>query len=494
MGDLEFCTRLVENGADLQSGFEGCMGCTPLLYSLQKKQYAIAEYLVSQGASTAGSTCERWPTRGFTAFHYAATLGSVELLRLLLEKAPSKIYVSHDPIHPIHLAVLEDNAECVKLMLDHASQGKCSILYRSIQCSNGTTNTGKGRTISDELGTLQEALGRMVNMQVRGDMLRWSWCTAHEKQFPTVLNSAKPLHIAASQGGSRIVPMLLAYGAYIDGEDSDLATPLHHAAANGQTAVIKLLLDSGANPNAVDSQLRSPCLYATDYGNVDSIRLLLKGGAEIQLRNRYGQTALHIAASRGAKDAFVFLMNTTTGYDLGAQDVLGRTILYESICQASAFPMSLLLNLAPPAGAYESRLDNILNAAVEHHSDTEVRMLLRRLPTSLLPRLLDFRALEEGTPLNVAAVLSKLDSLKLLLDSGAQLEVDGSEHGTALMGACATGRLAAVKVLVARGARTSYVRDGQCYSALLAAKYHPEVRRWLLVGRFLEGPRLLTYE
>ena len=104
------------------------MGCTPLLYSLHKEQFAIAEYLVSQGASTAGSTCESWPTRGFTPFHYAAALGSTELLRLLLEKAPEEIYVSH-PINPIHLAVLNDEAECVKLILDHASQGMKTVSY-----------------------------------------------------------------------------------------------------------------------------------------------------------------------------------------------------------------------------------------------------------------------------------------------------------------------------------------------------------------------------
>ncbi len=83
----------------------------------------IAEYLLSQGASTAGITCEVWDTRGFTAFHYAAAWGSVELLRLLLEKSPSEIYLRHDPIHPLHLAVLIDSAECVRVMIDHVSEG-----------------------------------------------------------------------------------------------------------------------------------------------------------------------------------------------------------------------------------------------------------------------------------------------------------------------------------------------------------------------------------
>ena len=132
IGDIELCVRIVESGTDLNSGIEGCPGCRPLLYSLHHGELAIAEYLVSQGASIAGSTCEAWKTRGFSAFHYAAAQGSVELLRLLLEKAPSEIHASHDPIHPIHLAVLNGNTECVELMVDHVRQGMKIDSFRSV--------------------------------------------------------------------------------------------------------------------------------------------------------------------------------------------------------------------------------------------------------------------------------------------------------------------------------------------------------------------------
>ena len=247
---------------DLRSGFGGCPGCTPLLYSLHKSRIAIAEYLVSQGASIEGDTCQGWTSRGFTAFHYAAVSGSVELLRLLLDKAPSEIYVRRDPIHPVHLAVLEDRAECVKLMLDHASQGMNAFSYRILQYDNGIINTGKGRNPLDSLGTLQKAVALIVNMQVRSDMLRWSWVSTPGEGFPEACVTATPLHIAASKGYGRIVSMLLVYGAFIDSEDGNLATPLHYAATNGHTAMVKLLLDSGANPNALDSALRSPCMNA----------------------------------------------------------------------------------------------------------------------------------------------------------------------------------------------------------------------------------------
>ena len=138
LGDLELCKRSVESETDLKSGFGGCKGCTPLLYSFHNRKDAIAEYLISQGATIAGSICEDWPTRGFTAFHYTAIADSVVLLRLLLEKAPSEIYNSHSPIHPIHLAVLNDNTECVNLMLDHVREGKkaSSIIAVSLLTRN----------------------------------------------------------------------------------------------------------------------------------------------------------------------------------------------------------------------------------------------------------------------------------------------------------------------------------------------------------------------
>ena len=124
LGDLKLCMRLSKSGIDLTSGFDWCMGCTPLLYSLRKRKIAIAEYLVSQGVSTAGNTCRAFTTAGFTAFHYAAAGNSVDLLRSLFEKSPSEIYLKLYPIHPIHLAVLYNSTECVNLILDHISQGR----------------------------------------------------------------------------------------------------------------------------------------------------------------------------------------------------------------------------------------------------------------------------------------------------------------------------------------------------------------------------------
>ena len=488
-GDLELCIRLVEDGMDLASGFDRCLGCRPLLYSFQRGKLAITKYLLAQGASTAGSTCKSWRTRGFTVFHYAAVMGSAELLSLLLEKAPNEIYAKSNPIHSLHVAVFNGNSECVKLILDHANLGKSSFRYQNLQWANRNVNLGKGRKAADQLGTVREGLDWIVGMQVRRDMFRWSWYGNPREWFPKSLETAKPLHIAAYKGYVQILRMLLAYGAHVDDEDDYLPTPLHYAAYKGHMESTLLLLDAGANPNALDMYLYSPCMTAILYNQIDALELLLKRGADIQLRSRDDESALFIAAKKGAKDCFLSLM---TRHDLWTENMFGQSILSSILTGPSSISMSFVVNVPPIAGAYESRLSDIQNIAIKYRSTTEVKMLLRRLSKCLLPGFTNNRCPGLGTPLNAAATLSKIEVITLLLDAGAQLELEGSEHGTPLMAACATGRLAAVKVLVAKGAKTSYTKDGQTYSAFAAAEHYPLVRRWLLVGRFTAGPKLLT--
>ena len=338
-------------------------------------------------------------------------------------------------------------------------------------------------------GIVPDTLDRILDMQVRADILSGNWKNFGER-FPQAFVTARPLHIAAAQGYSHFVEMLLGRGASVNSVDGQIATPLHAAAANGRTAIIKILLDAGANPNALDSCLNSPYVYAACNGHVDSVRLLIEGGADTHVRDRYCGTILHNLARSGAKDALVSLVGTATRQDLDTEDIWGESFLYEAV-RRKPIPMNYLVSLALSARAYESRVGNILTAAIGFRSTIEIKMFLRRIPTSLMPELVNRRDLYTETPLESVVRLSKVDMIPILLDAGAQLELERPAYGTVLMMACATGRLAAVKLLVARGARTSYVTDGRVFSAFAAAKNHPLVQRWLLVGRFLEGPKLI---
>lgn len=153
--------------------------------------------------------------------------------------------------------------------------------------------------------------------------------------------------------------------------------------------------------------------------------------------------------------------------------------------------ISTLLNLAPDPDVYIPRSSNVLTAIVSADSPLQLRKLLHRLPQSLIPVLLAHQAEMVGSPLYRAATRPSEKVIDMLLDAGADLELEGGEHGTPLMGACATGRLEVVKTLISKGAKTSYVRDGEARSVITAARLHPQIIRWLLVGRFMEALRCI---
>lgn len=123
LADIELCRRLIDEGASLSIGFDGC-GCSPLLYlllqsPLGKDKIEIAEFLVLQGASIEGVAGHRWPANWYTVFHFAAEFGYTRLLQILLDKYPSSLFELEIIIHPLHIAVLSRHYECVQLIVHH---------------------------------------------------------------------------------------------------------------------------------------------------------------------------------------------------------------------------------------------------------------------------------------------------------------------------------------------------------------------------------------
>lgn len=300
-------------------------------------------------------------------------------------------------------------------------------------------------------------------------------------------NSVAPLQLAASEGNVPIARVILTYGASVDCTDAQYATPLHDACEQGQIEMVRLLLDSGANPNSLNSRMQSASMLAAVAGSLESLEMLVNAGADLGLQDIVGRTALYFAAQSGAIQTLLFFINHTTKYKLEVENVVGDPVLGE------LFRLSppLVFNLVSSFGHYGNRAGDILSLAAYYSGTSMLKKALRGIPRGMTPGLLNETDRLLGSPLH-AAVLNRPENIAVLLDAGADPERDGSEHGTPLMAACAMGRLPAVKHLVARGAKTSYVRNGEVFSVMKSAKLHPQVLRWLLVGRFMEGHRLLA--
>lgn len=105
------------------------------------------------------------------------------------------------------------------------------------------------------------------------------------------------LLIAAEEGGTRIVRMLLDRGANpnVSTDRYGHRTPLHWAASNFDIESIKALLDHGANVNAPDDYGHTPLMVAASMTDRDTVKFLIERGANVNCKARDGSTPLSLA-------------------------------------------------------------------------------------------------------------------------------------------------------------------------------------------------------
>ena len=114
MGDVELCRGLLEEASNNDNDFLDYQCDTRYAVSEQEK---VGEHMQITYAGKKGKG------KGYTLFHYTASIGNVEVLKILFEKAPRDILRCCQPIHLIHLAITGGHGSCVDLIIDEARRG-----------------------------------------------------------------------------------------------------------------------------------------------------------------------------------------------------------------------------------------------------------------------------------------------------------------------------------------------------------------------------------
>jgi ankyrin repeat protein len=132
------------------------------------------------------------------------------------------------------------------------------------------------------------------------------------------------MQIAAIAGHADILSLLLEHGADVD--DGKAWIPLHRASWKGNLEAGQCLLDHGADINARNRLGQTPLFLAVYYGHVEFARMLLvnKGGASINdLDDNFRWTPLHVAVDKRNIQAVRLLLEH--GADVNVRNRSGET-------------------------------------------------------------------------------------------------------------------------------------------------------------------------
>jgi hypothetical protein len=134
----------------------------------------------------------------------------------------------------------------------------------------------------------------------------------------------------ARQGDAAAVDLFLAAGMNPDVKDDYGRTALMFVPRKGCTDIVRLLivralLDKGADVNAKNKNGNTPLRFAAMADDTDIVKALLDKGADMNMRNELGTTALMYSASEGRLDIVKLLLEK--GADVNIKDGSGMTAL-----------------------------------------------------------------------------------------------------------------------------------------------------------------------
>lgn len=286
-GDLHAVTALVSRRpGPLGAANElDANGNSPLMLAALTGNVRVAEVLLHHGAQL-----EARDSEGFTPLHTAVERSHPAFLRLLLARGAQPGAAARDARTPLHSAAQAGLVEVGKVLLDHGA--------------------------------------------------RWD---ARER------NGANPLHGASLGGHYEFVRLLVSEGADVDAPVlpgrtlAGGATPLQLAALGGYPEVVALLLRSGANPHARSSHGGTTLHYAAtgdsytrrrrpsghlkppQGGHVAAAALLIESKVEVNSRDDWGRTPLHLVVPTSEEIDMARLL-LARGADPAIADRAGNTV------------------------------------------------------------------------------------------------------------------------------------------------------------------------
>jgi ankyrin repeat protein len=220
----------------------------------------------------------------YDAFFDQIRKGNLKFVSLFLDAGFNANHVNEELESPIKIAVEKGHNDIVKLLLlkgAYVNTGDCTPLMIAIE---------KGNT-----DTVEILLKYSVDIDVND----------------TGIHNEIALHHACQKQRYEIAEMLIKAGSKLNWPNDHGITPLISAVIENDNIMVKLLLEKGADVNLGDTRDgyldQTPLMYAASYGYKEIAYILIKNGANVNKKDKNGETALDYAIRNNSNEIISYL-------------------------------------------------------------------------------------------------------------------------------------------------------------------------------------------
>lgn len=495
---------LLENGADMNTVSEGRFGSdgTALFWACERGHVKIARTLIERGAELDGQNFY-----GETALMSASgPFPRMAIFELLLH-AGANVNISNcsgeTALSKVAEGLRAGKAGCMQIMqalLENKANpnpvDSFSPLSRVVIFGNWTAThlllaNGADVNWKDENGVTPLMIAAHKNHQSIAQLLLDNGADVKA----TFSARGTAISLAAAAGHESIVQLFIDH-MHLTGSVAERWTTsarLIHAIQDNKDLEVTKLLREGADPTLTDSGMRNSLHLAAECGHESIVLILLEHNSlehnlDIEatvFRGCSEMTALDIAISQGHENIVQRLLDRGARTEPEPKLLIGPHKWRSPIPTACKVGNGNIVRMLLDHGADISWVNsnNGLHRAAENGHHSVVKLLLERFPNLLRPAAplgqSHIRSRLE-TPLKLAAAGGHEETVRVLLDKGAEVDYIHRHGDTALFAAAAKSHEGTVRLLLEAGANPSTkLKDGRTPLSTAISRGHTGVARIL---------------